>query len=392
MQEELFFKKVCGQESRKFDILFIHGLTGDPKETWTSEAGDYWPSWLCEDFPGASVYSLGYPASLFEKWAKKEMDLFERAGNALEYVVAKGIGERPLVIIAHSLGGILAKQIVRCSRDAEDDDWKKVAPATKLVVFLATPHTGAALAGVIKAAVPHFASKSVELLSNDSGILTDINTSYRSFANASSVKTVVYYEKHKTKNATLVVSKESADPGVAGTTPVAVDKDHISICKPIDRDDIIYAGIQRHLRNLDASLPATSGAFNEEGYADKSDHDRRDLLTKLIAANLEHEYDFANNYQNKFAQNYLRLGLYTAERDENDKLLSEVEQRFTTHVYHPLICKNASDDKVRSALQTHVIDPICEKRKDHRNFSEKTVLSALYYLTEQCHVRWDAKA
>ncbi len=397
MAEELAFSEICSSGTPALDIVFIHGLTGDPEETWTSEgAREFWPKWLCVDFPNIAVYSLGYPASIFEKWAKNEMDIFERAASALDYLSAKGIGDRPVAFITHSLGGILAKAIIRKSCESDDGDWKKVCVATRLVAFLATPHTGASLASVLKCVFPHFASKHIDLLSNGMGILEDINQHYRSYANnRDELKTAAYYEKYKTKNSVLVVSRESADPGVKGTHPVATDKDHLNICKPCDRNDPIYAGLQRHIKQAltgtqDSAL-SEERAFQEDDYSARSDRDRRDLLEKLIAADREHEYAAANNYQNQFAQNYLKLGLYTSAREDSDKLLSEVEQRFITHIYHPLICKGESDDKIRVALQTEIIDPICAKRTGHNGFSEKTVLRALYFLTEQCHIRWDAE-
>jgi len=396
MTESLSFTKVCGVDEPLLDVLFVHGITGDPKDTWVSgKTNEYWPTWLCTDLPGVAVYSLGYPASLFEKWAKKEMDLFERAGNALEYMAAKGIGNRPLAFIAHSLGGLLVKQIIRKSCDAEDEHWKQVCQATRLVVFLATPHSGSSLASVLKTALPRFSSRHIDLLSNDLGILTDINQHYRSFANGrADVSTVAYYEKYKTAASVLVVSKESSDPGVAGTTPVAMDKDHVTICKPRDKEDLVYLGIRRHLEKALTSCRMPPASVNDESFAPddygvKTEEDRRDLLQKLIAAGREHEYSQANNLQNKFAQNYVKLGLYTTARDDNDRLLSEVEQRFLTHIYHPLICKGRPDEEIRNALQTHVIDAVYEERASSRGFGKKTILSALYFLTEQCHIRWD---
>ncbi|MCA9129806.1 MAG: hypothetical protein KDB22_22120 [Planctomycetales bacterium] len=397
MSDQLSFTKVCGGDEPLLDVLFVHGLTGDPKETWACEkTGEYWLKWLCVELPGIAVYSLGYPASLFEKWAKKEMELFERAANALEYMTAKGIGQRPLAFVAHSLGGLLVKQIIRKSCDSEDHHWKSVCEATRLVAFLATPHTGASLASALKMAIPRFASKHIDLLSNDSGILTDINEHYRSFANnKKDIATVAYYEKYKTSATVLVVSKSSADPGVAGTQPVPMDKDHISICKPRDKEDLVYVGIKMHLQRALDSCRASSptgngGSFAADNYSARTEEDRRDLLQKLIAAGREHEYSKANNLQNKFAQNYLKLGLYTTARGENERLLAEVEQRFVTHIYHPLICKKRSDEEIRNALQTHVIDALCEKHANGKGFTQTTVLSALYFLTEQCHIRWDA--
>ena len=111
--------KVCGGTTPALDILFIHGLTGDPEATWTTTgaAKEYWPKWLCEQFPNASIYTLGYPASVLEKWAKQEMNLHERANNMLEQLAAYGIGNRPIAMITHSLGGLLVKEMLRASNE-----------------------------------------------------------------------------------------------------------------------------------------------------------------------------------------------------------------------------------------------------------------------------------
>jgi hypothetical protein len=46
----------------------------------------------------------------------------------------------------------------------------------------------------------------------------------------------------------------SADPGIAGVRPVAVDRDHAAICKPLDRDDPVYEGTLAFLED-DALAP-----------------------------------------------------------------------------------------------------------------------------------------
>src|SRR5207248_17380 len=99
------------------------------------------------------------------------MNLHERAECILEDLAAEGIGNRPLVIVSHSLGGILAKEIVRVSQECQDAAWKSIGDNTKLVCFLGTPHTGAALASMVKLFVPRIASTHLALLSNESGYL-----------------------------------------------------------------------------------------------------------------------------------------------------------------------------------------------------------------------------
>ncbi len=393
MSNDFTFENVSSGETPILDVIFVHGLTGDAHDTWSNGTDNgFWPNWLVDDLEHLSVYTLGYPASLFEKWAKKEMDIFERAGNVLEYLAAKGIGNRPIAFVTHSLGGILTKILIRKSNESEDDDYKKISDSTRLVIFLSTPHTGASLANVLKV-LPR-SSKSISLLANDTGFLHDLNEQYRTYANSrDDLLTKVYYEKHATKKTIIVVSRESADPGVAGSQPTALDKDHINICKPSDKDDIVYLGVKRHISNLlngiIEKLPGGNIDFIGEDYSKKSENDRRDLLQKLIDANREHEYENANSAQNKFARSFAKTGLFTTAREDHEALLSEVETRFIAHVFHPLICKGAKDEDIREALQKHVIDPISQKRLGDTQFAPKAILSALYFLTEQCHIKWD---
>jgi|SRR5579872_284603 len=384
-----------GGTNARLEVLFIHGLTGDPHDTWTSgTAGEYWPTWLYDDLQGVSIYALGYPASIFAKWAKKEMNLHERANNMLELLAAQNIGKRPIAIVCHSLGGLLAKEMLRTSKECNDEGWKLFAKQTRLVAYMATPHTGTSLAAVIKAVVPRLSSTYVDLLSNESGYLTSLNQSYRDLANSQGIATVAYYEKFKTGDASLVVSPESADPGVGTTRPVAVDADHKNICKPTKRSDLIYTSLCRHLRAILKECPAISSSetlasFAPDDYGTSSETDRRDLLQKLIDAGREHEYQKANNLQNKFAQRYYKLGLHTEAKRASDAILAAVEQRFTMHVYGGKICKGATDDEIAAALQTYVIDQMCGGT-GQQSLSPAAVLQALYFLTEQCYIQWDA--
>lgn len=386
---ETVFKQIHSAADALIDIVFVHGLSGDARSTWDCGGDDgFWPQWLAEDLGPCDIYCLGYPASVFEKWAKKEMDMFERADNVLEQFAGKGIGKHPLVFVTHSLGGVLAKMILRASSDADDEDWAAVSKATKLVVFLSTPHFGASIANIVDA-VPG-ASKHIKLLSNETGMLEDLNKAYRKFCAAHEDHvTKVYYEKHSTYGSVLVVSRESADPGIPGANPVAVDRDHISICKPKDRDDIVYLGIKRHIERTQYSASYSTGTMAFSAYGERSERDRRDLLQKLIDADREAEYDYANDAQNKFARSYAKTGLFTAAKDDHDALLAEIETRFVTHVFHPHICKGSPEAAVRAALQENVLDPLTAKKFGETRFSASAILSGLYFLTEQCHIRWD---
>jgi len=253
-------EKVFGGDApSKFDFVFLHGLTGHRIDTWARNDGTtsiFWPEWLSEDF-GAAVYVLGYSASLVEDWSKPELDLHERAEVILEELATYGVGQRQLAFITHSLGGLLAKEVLRVANESSDPAWNAIGKSTRLVCFLSTPHTGASLAAVLKFLIPHIASAHIKTLSNDNGYLRSLNKAYRDIASRQGLSTVAYYEKHRTKSAVLVVSPESADPGVSDCRPMPVEADHIEICKFGTRDNLVYRSISRQVRRIvDATAPA----------------------------------------------------------------------------------------------------------------------------------------
>ena len=66
------------------------------------------------------------------------MALSDRALQALDLMTQKGLGERPLLFICRSLGGLVAEQILRKASDAPDSRKQQVARQTRAVLFLAT--------------------------------------------------------------------------------------------------------------------------------------------------------------------------------------------------------------------------------------------------------------
>ncbi len=388
------FELKCGDKTTaKLDVIFIHGITGDAIETWSNSKAAFWPSWLLEELPEICVYTAGYPSSLFEKWAKKEMDLHARASSLLEHMVSAGIGKRPIVFVCHSLGGIIVKEMFRAAVESQDEDWIALSAQLKLVAFLATPHKGADIAAILKFIVPRFSSKFIDTLSGDSGYLANLNNSYRDLAGKHDVTSIAYYETYKTKGVALIVTADSADPGALKTRPIPVDSDHIGICKLESKDAPVFLSLLRHLKKVCDScpslLPQGSGEmFGPYDYTERASHDRRTLQEKLIDAGREYEYPKANELQNKFARDYHRMGLFTEAKRKNDDILAAVEQRFLTHVFGPMICNGAPEAEIAKAIQQHVIDPLCSG-SGHEAMSPKAILQAIYYLTEQCHIQWD---
>jgi tetratricopeptide (TPR) repeat protein len=264
----------CEQADRKADVVFIHGLGGDAFTTWrhAEDESTSWPHWLGEEFPEVGVWSLGYAASP-TKWSRMRallssgqrdagygMALPDRALQVLDLMVQRGLGERPLFLICHSLGGLVAKQILRTSSDAFDPRMKRIFACTRAVMFLSTPHAGAGLASMADAFRTVFgATVTIQDLRAHDAHLRNLHNWYRNHSADAHIQTACYFELRGYKGVTIV-NPTSAHPSV-GTDPVGLDEDHISIAKPRERDAQVCGAARDLLRNLvlapgaPASLP-----------------------------------------------------------------------------------------------------------------------------------------
>lgn len=376
----------------KIDIVFFHGLKGCPSGTWSNSAGEYWPDWVCEDFPSVRVLSVGYPTNIFAAGAQNSMSFIEQVGAVLEMLLVHGVGERPIVFIAHSLGGLVVKQLLSLSSTSSEEEKCAVSQKARMVVFLATPHKGAFLAEALSSIGIGKKSKEIEILSNKTGFLDNLSSLYNGVREKNrDLRTITYYETEKTKARVTVVPKEMADPGLPDCDPVAISKDHFEICKPEDKDDLVYLGIVHRLRRLLRDIPAieTHSSTSGEDYAERSSSDRRELLEKLIDGGREKEYTRQNELQSSFFRKYLATGLSDSQKSDYDELLEETKQRFLSHVYFPLVCGDADKASIQDALQTKVVDPLCEKTFGKSKFSALVVLEATAFLAERCYISWD---
>ena len=232
----------CSYPQRAFDLVFVHGLDGDQDDTWQHPAnakGDSWPAWLAEQFPHVGVWSFGYQVAA-SAWKGDSMPLSDRAMNMLDQLQLDGLGQRPLGFVCHSLGGLLVKQALRSARDLGDNRFAPICESTRFILFLATPHHGSSLANWIK----HLGTLlrttvTIDELQQHHPRLRELNQWYRNNVHELKIDTYVYFENLKT-NGVQVVDAASADPGIPGVSPIGVDFDHVTICKPSTRQERIY--------------------------------------------------------------------------------------------------------------------------------------------------------
>jgi hypothetical protein len=241
----------CDDAQRLVDVIFVHGLDGDAQSTWQyqNEKKNFWPGWLGADLPDIGVWSLGYEVSS-SAWKGHTMPLADRATNTLDLLDIEGLGDRPIMFVCHSLGGLLVKQLLRSASDVGKAEWRRIAEQTKEIVFLSTPHSGADIATWMNHIKDLLRTTiSVEELKANASHLRNLNIWFRNNRYATEIKSVVYCEKRKL-HGILVVDETSADPGIRDVIPIPVDEDHVSIAKPMSRESQIYKRVRREVKEL----------------------------------------------------------------------------------------------------------------------------------------------
>ncbi|XP_032398128.1 protein SERAC1 isoform X3 [Etheostoma spectabile] len=247
----------------KADVLFIHGILGAAFKTWRQKdrdtleeekeaesRDDYtecWPkSWLAADCPNLRVLSVEYDSHLSDWMAKcpaenQRKSLAYRSRELLKKLKLAGVGERPVVWVAHSMGGLLVKKMLLDA--SEDPDMHGLLKNTKGIMFYSVPHHGTFMAEYsVNVRYLLFPSVEVRELCKDSPSLRNLNENFLNMAKEKEIKVLSFAETLPTNIGPmikiLVVPTQSANLGIGEL--IEVDVDHLNICKPEKKDSFLY--------------------------------------------------------------------------------------------------------------------------------------------------------
>lgn len=258
------------------DIVFVHGLRGGPFKTWrlsedksstksglvekideeAGKQGTFWPGeWLSADFPHARLFSLKYKTNLTQ-WSGASLPLQEVSSMLLEKLVTAGIGDRPVIFVTHSMGGLVVKQMLHQAKAENKDHFVN---NTVGIVFYSCPHFGSKLAdmpwrmGLVLRPAP-----SIGELRSGSPRLTELNDFVRRLYKKKLIDVLSFCETKVTPIVEgyggwafrmEIVPMESAYPGF-GELVVLDSTDHVNSCKPLSRTDPSYKDTLEFLKKL----------------------------------------------------------------------------------------------------------------------------------------------
>lgn len=198
-----------------------------------------WPkSWLAEDVPNTRILALDYDTYL-SQWVpncpleSEKRTLASRATDMLVKLHQAGVGDRPIIWITHSMGGLLVKQMLTIA--SESPEYEAIARNTSGVVFYAVPHRGADL-GDYSARLKLLLLPSVEVqeLAKDSPHLLEVHDKFEKLVKKFSIPCLSFGESVKTvlgfRMSKVLVPMESADPGFGDFFMMKAS--HLEICKP----------------------------------------------------------------------------------------------------------------------------------------------------------------
>lgn len=139
---------------RNLDIVFVHGLGGDCLKTWTHPGAEI--PWIADRaflgnlYDSARIMTFGYNSNVFQNVTTNRV--ITHANDLIEGLWARryNCNGRPLIFVAHSLGGLIVKRALILCQD--EDRFKDIQEMTRSVIFMGTPHEGSDQAKNLKVA------------------------------------------------------------------------------------------------------------------------------------------------------------------------------------------------------------------------------------------------
>ena len=235
-------------------VLFIHGLSGS-NGTWYQMIKTLLG---CRELDHIGYDCYQYPTSLLRLPFGKKMSTIQEISEGLKTFITMNYKGKNILIVAHSLGGVIARQYILNSLKFKQEHY-----VTGLLLY-ASPLAGAGLANIAS----KFSWKHLHLrqISIGSDLLASMNSEWVAMNVASSIKI-----KCIIAGGDSIVSRDSASPYIADqTTETLIECGHIDITKPLSIQDLRFKVLQDFITNwaIPAIASDTPAPPNKYGASD----------------------------------------------------------------------------------------------------------------------------
>ncbi|KAI3394446.1 hypothetical protein diail_2696 [Diaporthe ilicicola] len=257
----------------KADIVFVHGLGGTSRWTWSKNRDPelFWPLTflaLEPDLCLARILTFGYNATL-KKGGHAGHSVLDFAKGLLfdlKYAMDEKkedlqMGTVPLIFVAHSMGGLIIKEAYM--QGQHDPEYENIVKSICAITFLATPHRGTQLAQtlnrILQSSMVTNSKQYVADLASNSLTLQKLNEQFRHIAPRLDI--VSFYETQPTaiglkNNRIMVLEKDSSVLGYPGELSKALDADHHGVCKYDGPADPNYVTVRNVLKSIVSKIVA----------------------------------------------------------------------------------------------------------------------------------------
>lgn len=322
--------------SRKEVIVFVHGVTGGAKDTWTNEQTKaYWPSLVREDktFSAVNVWVFSYFSPKLQN-AQNVEELARKLGDEMRAQDVLQSHDR-IYFLVHSMGGLITREMLT----------QQLPPPSKvpLIFFFGTPSAGADLGGVVAAisSNPQFANMRPYTRESDVASFSRRWLSTAENPNArypQKIWSFCAYEIQPFAAGKLIVNEGSAS-FLCSTFPRASLANHVTMVKPADRDAESYqyfVSAYKFARSPAAQFVSTAEAITLHS---ASMPGLRTEALEVRAANFSDEPIQVGCNQVAAGEKRLRLALAPSERvvavKPNFQLLSDIQATSLSSTFDP---------------------------------------------------------
>ncbi|KAF5299507.1 hypothetical protein FQR65_LT01090 [Abscondita terminalis] len=241
----------------RIDNDIFHDSPDSISEELDEDYSKCWPKdWLAKDYPSSRIIALNYTTDPYlwrPVWVKKRnrSDMLERCKEMINHLLKLNVGDRPIVWVGHSKGGLYIKQIMVHAWERNTEDLRSLYLQSKGIMFYSVPHRGSVLADFT---LP-FLRRSIELLEvqRNGYFVVNLHNKFLEMLENSKLQPEIFsfFETSLTFMSFLylrIVAPDSADPGVGVKWGVPLD--HREICKPSNKNCFLYQELIQLIENV----------------------------------------------------------------------------------------------------------------------------------------------